>query len=246
MMCAFMQADEGQSHPQHYRVYAGADVFFNHIHFYTSSSHATTELKSTTVFGGLRIGYDYLEPQSFYFGTEGLIAKGGSSTKIEELHKSYFFSSKGQGSIHTSPLFAHLEQRFGYTLQSQIAPSLTLTPFGGLGWYYTQTYFHEDSDSANWFYGAVGLRVAEQFSQSFALGFNVKAMYSFAGKESAPMWSFLVEEQVKNVWGYEIALPLTWNIGSIWDLQFQPYLLQIDFNGMIQILGLRIEAGYSF
>ncbi|MGH2612173.1 MAG: hypothetical protein ACRDFB_03880, partial [Rhabdochlamydiaceae bacterium] len=200
---------------------------------------------SNTVFGGLRIGYDYLKPQAFYFGTDGLVAMGRSFVKNNSTYWSGYYPHRVNQRFKSTPLFANLEQRYGYTFQSPISSKSTLTPFAGIGWYYTRPQFDSSYSSANWFYGAAGLRVNQEFCENFDVGVNLKAMYAFAGRMT---WSQQVKQSVRNVWGYEVALPLTWHVGASkkWDLQFQPYLLKLDVNSISHILGARLQAGYSF
>ncbi len=206
LSCSFAYSDEAptlltQNGSEHHRFYVGPDIFVR---------------DSNTVFEGLRLGYDDLKPEAFYFGMDGLVAVGE--------HFNNHWKSK-----HPS-LFANIEQRYGYTFQSPISGNSTLTPFAGIGWYHTST---------NWYYGAAGLRMTQKFCENFDVGFNLKAMYAFANNVGNH-W------RVKNNWGYEVGLPLTWYVGALkkWDLQFQPYLLKNVDN--TDILGIRLQAVYSF
>lgn len=51
-----------------------------------------------------------------------------------------------------------------------------------------------------------------------------------------------------NFWGYELALPITFHPKAFkrWDIQAQPYLLQLHANNTNPIYGLRVLAGYNF
>ncbi len=233
LACSFAFSEEKpKSTDQHHRVYLGPDIFWDHFHEKSFSKEETSDTKINSLYGGLKIGYDYLKPETFYFGTDGLVAIGRSSTS--KSHSDTNSTSTVNGKSKSSPLFANVEQRYGYTFQSPISSKSTITPFIGIGWYYIRPQF-DNNFHTNWFYGAAGLRVNQQFSDNFDVGFNIKAMHAFAGN-------------IKNFWGYEAALPLTWHVGTSkkWDIQFQPYLLKLDADSRGQILGARLLAGYSF
>lgn len=222
LSCSLTYADEAlipatHTESKNHRFYVGPDIFVQH------SSYANT------VFGGLRVGYDGLKPQAFYFGMDGLIAAG------ERSHRHW----KAE---HT-PLFANIEQRYGYTFQSPIFAKSTITPFAGMGWYYMG---NKSEASVNWFYGAAGLKMNQRFSENFDIGFNLKAMYAFAERLKTNWYHSSFE--LKNHWGYEVGLPLTLHVGESkkWDLQFQPYLIKLDVNRGSHIIGARMEAGYNF
>jgi len=233
----------------HHRVYVGPDIFFDHMSVQYHSGDSNVHASSNAVFGGLRMGYDYLKPRTFYFGTDGLIAIGKASFKA---YSTYWWEDNNSYSMRTknktSPLFTNIEQRYGYTFQSPISAKSTLVPFAGIGWYYTKSKSDTGTSLANWFYGAAGLRIFQQFCKNFDVGFNLKAMYAFTGKQHVRTWNGTCKERIRDVWGYEVALPLTWHVEASkkWDAQFEPYLLKLDVSDRTQILGARLLAGYSF
>lgn len=241
-------AEERKELPRH-RGYLGPDIFFDHMHVQYHSINSDVSASSNAIFGGLRIGYDYLAPQTFYFGTNGLIAIGTSSVKE---NSTYYWDYYGFYNIHTehktSPLFTNIEQRYGYSFQSPVSIQSIIAPFAGIGWYYTKSTWDQKHSFAYWFYGAVGLRISQQFYKYFDIGCNLKAMYTFAGQLCVEKESNTFKEPVKKTWGYEIALPLTWyiDISKKWDIQCEPYLLKLDVNTRNEILGIRLLAGYNF
>lgn len=250
LSCSFAYSDQESEPPKQselhqHRVYIGPDVFVDYAQAKHGIQGDRVDITSNTVFGGLRFGYDYLKLQGFYFGTDGLVAMGRRFFKNDSIYWSGYYSYRANQRLKSTPLFANLEQRYGYTFQSPISSKSTLTPFAGIGWYYTRPQFDSSYSWANWFYGAAGLRLTQEFCENFDIGFNLKAMYAFAGKVT---WSHHVKQNVRNVWGYELALPFTWHVGASkkWDLRFQPYLLKLDVNSISHIWGARLEAGYSF
>lgn len=235
-----------ETKPQYHRVYVGPDLFVEHAQTKGVSQGDRIDVSSNMVFGGLRAGYDYLKPQAFYFGMDGLVAIGSSCARNRSTYCSSYGPCQVNEKIKTTSLFTNLEQRYGYTFQSSIISKSTLIPFVGIGWYYIRPDI--DNISLNWLYGAAGLRVTQQFYENFDVGFNVKAMYSFAGQGRLRVYSKTIKQHMRNTWGYEIGMPFTWHVGESknWDLQFQPYLLKLDVNSISNIVGARLQAGYSF
>lgn len=242
LLCSFAYSEEEPTsmkliESKYHRFYAGPDVFVLHkkvdevIRLGTFGEY---RIDSTfnAVFGGLRLGYDYLKPQEFYFGMDALASMGRSFFRAKYSFSGPYISNNKS---EKTPFFVNIEQRYGYNFQSPLSVRSTLIPFAGIGWFYIRPQFDSSYFLSNWFYGAAGLRVTQEFYESFDAGFNLKAMYTFAGN-------------VGNFWGYEVALPLTWRVGTLkkWDLQFQPYLLKLDINDIGYILGVRLQAGYSF
>jgi hypothetical protein len=254
LSCSFAYCDQEseftkQIKSQYHRVYIGPDVFIDYIQ-QKNADREIVNVKSKTVFGGLKVGYDYLKPQAFYFGTDGLISIGKGFYKERRTYPSdyYIFRFRENLQFKTTSLFANLEQRYGYTFQNLISSKSTLIPFAGIGWYYSKFQFDNNLSFVNWFYGAAGLRVTQQFCENFDVGFNLKAMYAFAGRSHTKWWFATTTENIRNAWGYEVAMPFTWHVGESkkWDLQFQPYFLKLNVNNQYQILGARLLAGYSF
>lgn len=231
-----------------HRIYVGPDVFVAHDKIKFSTNGEKVDIRSNTVFGGLRVGYDFLKPKAFYFGTDGLLAMGRTFVTNDSMIWRGWYHYRIRQKIRSSPLWANIEQKFGYAFQSTVAAKSTLTPFIGLGWYYIKPQYDDDLSSSNWFYGSAGLKANQQFSDNFDVGFNLKAMYAFTGRKKAVIWSRQIKEDIKNQWGYEVGLPFTWHLGSSkkWAIQFQPYLIKIDINSTGQILGARLLAEYRF
>ena len=229
------------------RIYAGPDIFWDYFDVEYSYEGEEFFLKSNTFYGGVRIGYDLLKPEAFYFGGEGKFAIGRTEVQQRSLEKDSFDRRHSQ-KFKNSPLLANLEQRFGYTFQSPIACKFSLAPFVGAGWYYSRPQFNDDTLSTNWFYAAIGLRGDQQFLENFDIGFHLKGIYTFAVKCKMRMWSKTIIASLKNTWGYEFSLPFTWHLDCAqkWDIQLQPYLLKLDVRSVSQILGARIEVGYVF
>ncbi len=226
----------------YHRIYVGPDLFWERLK--SNSSGEMVKLSLNTLYGGIRSGYDYLKPEAFYLGTEGLFAIGRTYTKTRLV--SWF--DTGRHNDFFTPLIANLEQRFGYTFQSPITCKFTLTPFIGIGWYYLKPQFDDNHSSSNWVYSAFGFRGDQLFYENFEVGFRIKAMYIFAGQIRMWFINKTIKITIKNTWGYEVGIPFTWHIGCTrkWDIQLHPYLLKFNIDDTGLILGARILFGYNF
>ncbi|MBS0620985.1 MAG: hypothetical protein JSS61_05965 [Verrucomicrobia bacterium] len=240
-----MKGNTNQMKPQYHRFSVGTDAFFDHAESEICTGFERVKQTANAVLLGIKVGYDYLKPNTFYFGTDGLLAMGRSYAKHDEAY--LLFSCNRSIKLRSTPLMANIEQRYGYTFQSPILTRSTLIPFIGMGWYLTRPQF-DDSFSSNWCYSAVGLRVNQKFSDRCNIGFHVKAMYAFAGNGSGTIEYNLGKEDIKNSWGYEMEFPFSWYLGYSrrWGVQFQPYLLKFDVNRSDMILGARLLATYDF
>jgi hypothetical protein len=227
---------------QSQRFFFGPDIFVDSGQTaFTHNAEYSAEFSRVAIFGGLRASYEYLKPREFYFGAEGLCALGQTVEKesyhyTSQLYYSRMTPTTAQYTTKRLALFSNIEQRIGYTFQSMRLTRSTLTPFAGLGWYCVAPQFNSLSSAGRWFYWAGGLRMTQEFSRSLDVGFNLKAMYAFAGNT------------MKGNWGYEVAVPFSWHLGASqrWALQFQPYLLKLKADSDRQILGLRLLTTLDF
>jgi len=242
VISALAQGDANEEYiPKCHHIYVGPDFFWDH--YKSKSTHQ--KLGTDAIFGGLRAGYDYRNPNAIYLGTEGQYGIGWGRyknyVKPDPIAHTYSHREK----IGLVPILAHVEQRLGYTFQSNLSCRTTLAPFLGLGWYYSKIDSRQNH-SFQWFYGVIGLRGDQAFSENFEVGFRAKVMYSFAGgmhlKYEREKW------KMENTWGYEFGIPLTWQIGCCreWDIELQPYLLRLNARSSGEILGIRLLFGYNF
>jgi hypothetical protein len=210
-----------------HRVYAGPDLFGVYFH----AEGPFDEVSNKGFFGGVKLGYDYTKPSAFYFGADALLSLGNTTSSETSPDYPDGFSERLRISL------CNLEARYGYTFGSPFSKS-SLSPFIGLGGYRSR--LSRFKHTQNWIYNAVGLRVNQQFLKNFDVGFNLKASYAIDSNFSH------FASQTKR-WGYEVAVPFTWRVGSTkkWDVQFQPYVSKIPLlKG--NFIGSRFIAGYSF
>lgn len=229
----------------------GTDLFWSH--YGSNSSHDEKGMKSRTTingyFAGLRAGYDYLQPDAFYAGTEGVIAWGRDHIR-QRISPSRFTTDSNctyckprKTHQHESHLWVNLEQRLGYNAQSTMLPQFIVTPYLGIGWHYESA----SDDHAHWYYGAAGLKTLQRFYEKFELGFDFKAMFAFDIHDKIAV-SIMTTQEKKTFWGFEIAIPIRWLVADSgkWDLELKPYLLKLNLNSPQTIIGFRLVFGYSF
>lgn len=234
-----------------YRAQIGTDLFWSH---YRSGSYRDEEgakFKATVngMDGGLHLGYDDLQPDAFYIGTEGVIAWGRDhihkKTSPDPLSVVISCKSCQQNSVHEhqTRLWVHLEQRLGYNVQSTVLTQLTVTPYLGLGWHYEGTSY----DHSYWYYTSGGLKTLQRFYENFAFGFDFKVMFAFDIHDRGFI-SIITTQGKKTFWGFETAIPLRWlmHASGKWDFELKPYLLKLNLNSPQTILGARAVFGYHF
>lgn len=187
-------------------------------------------------FLGLRLGYEYLKPEAFYFGID-ILAAGAN----HGFHESF----KGHRIPQSDGLagFGFFELRFGYTLSSN---KWLLTPFLCLGGYSFGSGSHHHFDDGFSYFGG-GIRSRYEISQIFNLGLNLKIFGSFDTDEHFRFLGIKKSDH-NGLWGGEVGLPLIWYVGSHkrWDIQLEPYFLKLDFAEVQNIYGLRLLFGYHF
>lgn len=240
---SFLYAD-----PLVHRVNVGPDLFWSHYRSGFDRDEDGMKLTATLngYYAGARAGYDYLQPDALYVGTEGVIAWGQDS--IHQHVSRTPLTTSCSRCLHSSHhhqyrLFATIEQRLGYNAQSTLFPQFIATPFLALGWHYeSPSHAH-----AYWYYGAFGLKTIQMFYDRFELGIDLKVMYAFDIHDRG-FASITTTQGKKTFWGLEAALPLRWlfSTSNRWDFEFKPYLLKFNLNSPQTIIGVRFLFGYSF
>ena len=214
-------------------IYFGPEVFCLDL----NSHFNGVKVHGAKFFLGLKIGYEYLKPDAFYFGIDVLAAGGNHG-----FHESFKGETVPQSDGLTG--FGNFELRFGYTISTT---RWLTTPFLCIGGYSygSGTHYHYFSAGAS--YLGIGLHSRYEVSQTFNIGINFKAFSAFDREEK---WRFLGLKQVihNGLWGGGIGIPLIWRVGSKkrWDIQLEPYLLKLTFAEVQNIYGTRLIFGYRF
>jgi hypothetical protein len=232
-----------------HRFQAGVDIFWSHARSKSELDENGYKFKATLngVYEGLHLGYDYLQSDAFYAGTEAVFAWGRDhmEQKLSPSRLSACSSCQQDTTIreHASRRWINLEQRLGYNAQSTILTQFIVTPYLGIGWHYEGT----SHDHASLYYGAAGLKTIQRFYERFELGFDFKATLAFDIRDKGFISSITTQGK-KSFWGFETAIPLRWRIGNTgaWDLELKPYILKLNLNSSQTIIGTQLVVVYSF
>ena len=206
-------------------------------------------LKQDVYYGGLRFGYEFLQPDAIYANTDVVALLGAThstvwgrtlnkedGTKAWDRTKEVFKGKRGH-------LWTNVEQRIGYTFASSLVPNATVSAYVAPGYHYE----HVKGNQANWMYVATGLKTLQQFTDTFQLGLDLKVMYAFAAHDKG-MFTHPTTLGKKQFFGYEVGVPLSWTLGACktFDIQLKPYLLKQNMNSQETSLGARAEFGFKF
>ncbi len=242
---SFVGADNGavtsepvQIENNGHHLYVGPDVF--NVHYPKNLLDG-----NNTVFGGLRLGYEYLTPNAFYAATDVVGALGKNRSHVSTLdEKDPKFTKRVSEVFHGDKghFWSNAEQRFGYTFSG--SPSSTVSVYAGPGFHYE----HIPTQHAYWWYGTAGVKAVQQVTENFSIGADVQATLGFAAKDNIFTRALLTQQEDKTFWGYKVALPLKWNVGEsrAFDIQLSPYLLKFNVDSNQTILGGTASVGYSF
>jgi len=227
--------EPGTFHTKSHRLYFGPEAIWAHADVHYSKYGVDTD----SLFGGIRVGYDFIEPNNAYVGIEAADNFGQGRVKVKN-HSTHFRHTSKRGAM-----LANEEIRLGYNFSGSPDNRWIVTPFGGVGGYQyrSKSKYHFDE---NLFYAAFGLRTDYSVSRDFDIGLYLKALYTFNVKVSEH--SLDISRSEHNKWGWQVALPLTWRIGAdrSWDIQLQPYVVKFEKTIDNLFVGLRLAAGYSY
>ncbi len=132
--------------------------------------------QSGMLYGG-RIGYDHIGRNKFYWGIDGMWARG-----ILDGH------GKEKQKVKSELTDANFEARFGFTVQSKYWRCASFTPFGGLGYYWEKNFYKHPSPLKahlkNYFtYAAFGFLSQIFITPTVSIGANLKVRYLLEGKQ---------------------------------------------------------------
>jgi len=255
------KSSESIYHTRDHRFFFGLDGFWNHQEWkhYMSWSPIVQIDNYDEFGGGIRAGYDHISPNDYYFGYEGMVVLGRGHLTAQNDPNSPVFHRQ-------TVLTAFEEVRVGYNFATD-KKRWIIAPYGGIGLYEIQPRWQRmdfSSFSESIFYGALGVRSDCAVTSILDVGLYLKALHSFYRNlhvkfrttELESMNGQLVEvskkiavnKKLKNIWGYEIDLPITIRLGekSPWDIQVQPYFIQLNTGNHSTITGVRLSAGYNF
>ncbi len=220
-----------KKNPNH--LYFGPEIFA----FDLDTNFKDVGIHGTKFFMGLRLGYEYLKPNAFYFGIDLMGAAG-----IHGFHETFkrFHVPRNHGTTG----FVNFELRFGYTLMTD---RWLATSYFCNGAYVYGNGCHDHYIDGGMSYLGGGVRSLYEVSRAFNVGLNAKI---FASIYTNDKFKFLRIKRSNHhgQWGGELGVPLIWYPGSHkrWDIQLEPYFLKLDFSQVQNIYGLRLLFGYHF
>jgi hypothetical protein len=207
--------------------YFGPEAFV----FNLNTHFKGVKVDGTKFFVGLRLGYEYLKPNSFYFGADLLSAIGNNG--FHDSFKHYHFR---RPDCLTG--FSNVEFRFGRTFANE---KRMITPFLGFGGYCfrygSQHHYYEELMS----YLTGGVKWRQDITPTFSTGLNAKIFASYQTTDKFRFWH-IKRHNHHGRWGGEIGVPLIWYLGPSkkWNIQFEPYFLKLTFAEVQNIYGTRL------
>lgn len=199
------------NYPTHF-LYGGPEIY--HV-------HRTRENGSVQDgwLAGVRIGYDAIAPNSFYYGADLLWARGTLRGR-----------SSNQNFLKSKFTDESVEARLGYTFQMPCLSHFTFIPFVGGGAALEKNSFVEPSPllvSMKLIYEfvSVGFFSYLPLDPLYDIGLNVKCRYPVEIKnyvENDPDYDDC-SMLVGNKWQFRVELPLTFNRCSIFGLALVPF-----------------------
>ena len=197
------------------------------------------QIHGNKFFWGIGFGYEHLKPRAVYAGID-LLTSYGTNT---------FHASKNGRSLcpkHDDTWFGSSELRLGYTFAPQ---KWLCSPFLGLGGYLVEGLFHTHANFQERFsYIVGGVRTIYEHSSVFNAGLNLKIFRSYYAIKHYYLSNGCKSTAHPQIWGGELGIPLVWHIGSKkhWDVEVEPYFLQLDFSETQNVYGTRLLFGYHF
>lgn len=217
------------------RIYFGPEFFGFNLKTHVED----IQIHGNKFFWGIGFGYEYLKPRAFYAGIDLLTSYSTNTFRA---------SQNGHDLCQTQDdtWFGSSELRLGYTFAQK---KWLCSPYLGLGGYLVEGLFHTHSNFQERFsYVVGGVRTNYERSSVFHMGFNLKIFRSYYAIKSYYLSNGCKLTIHPQVWGGELGIPLTWRIGSKkrWDVEVEPYFLQLDFSETQNIYGTRLLFGYHF
>ncbi len=220
-----------------HKIYFAPEIFV----FDLNTDFKDINVSGCSAFSGLRLRYEYLKPKALYVGLDWMISISFNSFDAK-LGQHNFPTDKGKAS------FGNSEVRFGYTAAFK---NKRITPFLGIGAYvfansHDYFYFRERMS-----YYAAGMRSLFELRPDFSWGLNWKVFRTDDTEQKFQYKTNTATITIKNntkMWGGEIGLPLTWEIGchNRWNMELEPYFLKLAFSELQNIYGARLGFRYRF
>lgn len=216
-----------------HRIFLQPDLSMNFADLETEES----SLKSNGAQFGMKLGYEFFEPENVYgeFSFSQLLGQSKIEIQNHQEEPRIFDVKTWRRNI---------EGCLGYTVQME---DFLLTPFSGIGYSFWSPY---DGYLSKMCYVPFGIKAEYQFP-------NLRAYQAQIGIKCERLqyvhyWAHSQEENVSgnligaNVFGYEISIPISFKglIRGPWNSTIEPYLLQL-FDNLV-IFGGRVTLDRTF
>jgi hypothetical protein len=186
-------------------------------------------------FGLLNLGYERIKSDSVYVGID--------------VNHNTFWNSKGKAdNTYRLDHFLNGEIRVGYNFF--LSPVDSLTPYVSIGHtIYTLEKAH--GNTKNLSLGSGGIKYLHRFGETFEMGIHVKGCLGFSQKRyllDEEKRSLVIIDVDDSIWLPEFGIPMNWHVGQNknWEIQFEPYYVQIPNIERTHVLGSRLALGYRF
>jgi hypothetical protein len=174
------------------RIYFGPEFLSFHVNSHIRDVH----IDSHRSFWGMRFGYEYLKPQSFYAAAEILATNASRDFSVSNETLVY----NGRGGAR----FGNIQARFGYTLSSNRP---LITPFLSLGVYALSKRGHNGfKESMGYLSG--GLRTQFECTSACLIALNAEIFRTLGVQQSITIGSEKATNHT-NGWGCNVGVPLT-------------------------------------
>jgi hypothetical protein len=186
-------------------------------------------------FGLVNLGYERIKSDSIYVGIDvNLNAFWNPNGKVDN---TYRLDHSLNGEI-----------RVGYNLSLSVRDSVR--PYISLG-HTVYSLEKAHGNTKNLSLGSGGIKYLHQFSDTFEMGIHLKGSVGFAQKRyllDETKDSLMVVNVDNSVWVPEFGIPMNWHVGQNknWEIQFEPYYIQIPNLDRTHIMGSRLALGYRF
>jgi len=181
-------------------------------------------------FGIVNLGYERIKMNCIYIGADA------------KLTSFYAVDHKKNDPLN---YFVNGELRMGYN--HVLSGEDILIPYAGIGFSVFKIE-KEDGNIRDWNYATIGMKLFHRFGPIFEMGVHGKGYYSIQQKRVDLDSSKQKRSSKDTRWMVEASIPFIWHIGEMknWEVQLEPYYLQIPNAKRLHLLGSRLSFGYRF
>ena len=186
-------------------------------------------------FGLLNVGYERIKSDSVYVGGD---------VKLNPI-----WNATGSGdNEYRLDHYINAEFRIGYNHSFSLRDSVT--PYFGLA-HTLYSLKKIDGNTKHLSSASVGIKYLHAFGETFEMGLHIKGSIGFYHQryQLDDEKEYLVSVKTgDSVWVPEFGLPMNWHVGvqKNWEIQFEPYYMQIPNAERAHLLGSRLALGYRF